>query len=138
MVRIALLLPLVVAAVCTGLAVGAGGAPVIKEPFTRLPCPKHPSTTLQLEGCAEKAILGTDAKINSRVAAIYASLSSGARAKFASSESTWLKYRRSSCDAQASKYAGGTFEPVAYARCEVTRNKRHLADLSDFAKNLRP
>jgi uncharacterized protein YecT (DUF1311 family) len=128
-----------IAAVCATAAVAAGGPPVIKEPFTPLPCPAHPSTTLALEGCAEKAILKTDAKINSQAKTIYARLrTAGGKASFVRGEKSWLSYRRSSCSAQASKYTGGTLEPVAYAQCEVTRNTSHIGDLNRLNAALRP
>jgi uncharacterized protein YecT (DUF1311 family) len=121
------------------LAYAAGGPPVIKEPFTPLPCPAHPSTTLALEGCAEKAILKTDAKINAQAKTIYAKLrTAGGKASFVRGEKSWLSYRRSSCSAQASKYTGGTFEPVAYARCEASRNLSHIGDLKQLTAALRP
>jgi uncharacterized protein YecT (DUF1311 family) len=131
---------IVVVAALTAVTAGyaAGGPPVIKEGFTKLPCPARPSTTLQLEGCAEKAVLQTDAVINTRVAKIYGKLTGSGRASFVSGEKTWLRYRRASCTAQAARYAGGTFEPVAYARCEAARNRNHAADLSVLLANLRP
>jgi uncharacterized protein YecT (DUF1311 family) len=123
----------------TALAGGAAaGPPVIHEPFTVLPCPAHPKTTLDLEGCAEKAILKSDKAIDARVKSIWGVLVAGkARTSFAAGEKSWLAYRRSSCSAEASKYAGGTLEPVAFANCEVARNKTHLADLASMLVTLR-
>lgn len=126
-------------AVCTALAYAAGGPPVIKESFTPLPCPAHPSTTLALEGCAEKGILKTDATINTRVKRIYGKLRTGsAKASFVRGEKSWLTYRRASCSAQASKYAGGTLEALAFAQCELSRNKTHITELAKFEAALRP
>jgi uncharacterized protein YecT (DUF1311 family) len=117
------------ALVAAGVALAAGGPPVIKEGFTRLPCPAHPSNNLQLEGCAEKAVLQTDAAINAKVATIYGKLSGSARASFVAGEKSWLRYRGASCKAQAAKYSGGTLGAVVYARCEAARNRTHLTDL---------
>ena len=120
------------------LAGGTAGPPVIHEPFTVLPCPKHPKTTLDLEGCAEKAILSSDRAIDARVKSIWVVLAAGkARSSFAAGERSWLAYRRSSCSAEASKYSGGSLEPVAFADCEVTRNKTHLSELAGMLATLR-
>src|SRR5581483_8597862 len=56
--------------------------PVIHESFTPLPCPKHASSTLALEGCAEKAILAGDRKIDAKAHAIFFKLAPRERAGF--------------------------------------------------------
>jgi uncharacterized protein YecT (DUF1311 family) len=72
------------------------------------------------------------------VRTIWGVLATGkARASFAAGEKSWLAYRRSSCAAEASRYSGGSEEPVAYAQCEVTRNKTHLAELGTMLSTLR-
>jgi uncharacterized protein YecT (DUF1311 family) len=111
---------------------------VIHEPFTRLPCPAKPKTTLDREGCAEKALLASDRRIDARVKSIWALLAAGKpRASFARGEASWLSYRRANCAAEASRYAGGTEEPVAFAQCEVARNGTHLVDLGAMLAALR-
>lgn len=133
--RIVLALAVSGAALSTPLASAASGPPVIKEPFTPLPCPAHPKTTLQQEGCAEKAVLKSDAAINSRAKKIYYKLKAGSpRTWFVNGEKAWLTYRRASCKAQASKYAGGSLQPVMYLRCEANRNKTHLGDLAELLR----
>jgi len=85
-----------------------------------------------------RAVLKTDAAINSRAKTIYFKLKAGsARTSFVRAEKAWLSYRRASCAAQASVYAGGSLQPVAYARCEANRNQRHLGDLSQLLRALR-
>lgn len=107
------------------------GSPVIHEPFTPLDCPAHPSTTLALEGCAERALLASDRAIDARAAKVYRLLATPqARTAFVAGERSWLAYRRSSCAAAASRYAGGTIQPVAFAQCEQARNVTHLRDLA--------
>ncbi len=130
-----------------GSAVASSGAgaigasidpPVIRETFTVLPCPGHPVTTRDLEGCAEKASLQSDRTINARAKRILGLLrSNGARTAFVRGEQSWLSYRRTSCSAEASKVAGGSLEPVAFARCDVARNNAHLADLAQMERTLR-
>lgn len=110
--------------------------PVIHETFTPLPCPKHAATTLDLEGCAEQQILASDRKINAKARTIFFKLAPRERAGFVRSEHEWLAYRRDSCAAEASKYAGGTLAPVIDAQCQVARNKTHLEDLSELLKTL--
>jgi len=110
--------------------------PVIHEPFTLLPCPKNPGTTLEIEGCYEHQILATDHKINVNARAIFFKLAPRERAGFVRGEREWLSYRRDTCAAEASKYAGGTLAAVVDATCQATRNKTHLADLSELLKTL--
>src|SRR5258708_8154223 len=60
-----------------------------------------------------------------------------ARSQFVQSEGLWLRYRRSSCLTEASRYRGGSFQPVAFASCEVSRNQSHLKDLAELRHTLR-
>lgn len=121
-----------------GAARGATGPPVIDEPFTLLPCPTNPRTTIDVEACLEKTLVRTDRAIDTRVRAIFALLRSGrGRTSFAAGERSWLRYRRSSCSAQATSYAGGSLEPVAFLRCQVNRNKAHLEELAGTKRALR-
>jgi uncharacterized protein YecT (DUF1311 family) len=111
---------------------------VIGEPFTLLPCPAHPRSTVDLEGCQERALVASDRRIDARVAAILRVLPSAApRAAFVRGEHAWLAYRRSSCSAQASVYAGGSLAPIAFVRCERARNTTHLVDLAQLEQALR-
>jgi uncharacterized protein YecT (DUF1311 family) len=118
------------------LAVGLK-PPVIHEPFTPLPCPMHPASTLGYEGCAEQQILSTDRRINADARAIFSRLAPRERAGFVRGEHEWLAYRRDTCAAQASKYAGGTLAPLIDANCQASRNTTHLVDLRELLKSLR-
>jgi uncharacterized protein YecT (DUF1311 family) len=111
--------------------------PVIHEVFTQLPCPAHPVSTLDTEGCYEKAIGSTDRKIDAQAEAIFGLLQSRhARQTFIRGERSWVQYRQASCSAQASKYAGGTFAGVVAAACTLDRSKAHLRDLVAMRKEL--
>jgi uncharacterized protein YecT (DUF1311 family) len=110
--------------------------PVIHEVFTLLPCPMHPVSTLDMEGCTEHAIVQTDHKIDAQVKTIFGLLRSDARGGFVRGERAWLQYRQLSCDAESTAYAGGTFAGVVAAECTLSRSKDHLADLVDLRKTL--
>jgi uncharacterized protein YecT (DUF1311 family) len=111
--------------------------PVIHEPFTALPCPLHPDTTIDIVGCHEHRVLRGDRAIDAQVKTIFPLLrTESARATFVAAERSWLQYRRQSCSAEASKYGGGSLHPVALLSCEVQRNKSHLADLTAMGKTL--
>jgi uncharacterized protein YecT (DUF1311 family) len=110
--------------------------PVIRETFTLLPCPKHPVSTLDLEGCSEQAIVRTDRKIDAQAKAIFTLLRPDARPTFVRGERAWLQYRQASCLAESSKYAGGTLSGVVAASCTLARSKSHLSDLVDLRKTL--
>jgi uncharacterized protein YecT (DUF1311 family) len=126
------------AAVFASLAMGAGDPPVIREPWTPLPCPTHPTSTVEIEGCLERAVNRSDRRIDAKAAAIYRLLGRGPdRTSFVQSEQSWVRYRRRSCSATASVYRGGSAERLAFLRCEQNRNTRHLADLLDTDRALR-
>jgi uncharacterized protein YecT (DUF1311 family) len=126
----------VVVALVAG-AVGGPAPPVIHEPFTALPCPIHPDTTIDVEGCQEVRVLRTDRAIDVEVAKIFRLLpTQGARSQFVDGEQSWLHYRRQSCLAESSRYRGGTAQPVAFLNCSLRRNQSHLADLAAMRKAL--
>jgi uncharacterized protein YecT (DUF1311 family) len=121
-----------------GAVQAAVGPPVIREPWTPLPCPTHPKSTLEIEGCLERAVGRSDRRIDAKAATIFRLLHHQSdRAAFVEGEQAWLRYRRRSCTATASVYRGGSAEPVAFLRCEQNRNTRHLADLLDTERALR-
>jgi uncharacterized protein YecT (DUF1311 family) len=95
-----------------------------------LPCPKNPVSTVDQEGCAERALLRSDAKVDAVAARIWTALPAAGRSSFARGERAWLAYRAASCEAETAKYAGGTLQPVAYLGCELSRNAAHLTDLA--------
>jgi uncharacterized protein YecT (DUF1311 family) len=118
-----------VVALLTG-AVGGPTPPVIHEPFTALPCPIHPDTTIEMEGCQEVRVLRTDRAIDTQVQKIFRLLrTKDARMSFVYGERNWLHYRRQSCLAEASRYGGGTAQPVALLTCTLRRSRSHLSDL---------
>jgi uncharacterized protein YecT (DUF1311 family) len=135
-VRIAVVLFAVWCASCAAAAIAAGGPPVIREPWTPLPCPAHARTTVAIEGCLERQVSRSDGVIDEKVAAIFTRLRGANRTVFAGSERDWLSYRRKSCLATASAYVGGSAEPLVFLRCEQGRNVRHIADLKVTASSL--
>jgi len=127
------------------LALGTGsasadasaGPPVIREPFTVLPCPAHPVTTLDSQGCSERALVRSDRMIDAQAKRVFGLLpSSKARATFVRGESSWLDYRRTSCTAVSSKYEGGSVRALVFLECELQRNATHLVDLKQMVKAL--
>jgi uncharacterized protein YecT (DUF1311 family) len=119
--------------VVAALAGAAAGQvpPVIHEPFTPLPCPLHPDTTLDVEGCQELRVLRTDRAIDAQVKIVFRLIrGQSARASFVDGERSWLRYRRGSCLAESSAYAGGTEQGVALLTCSLRENRAHLAALA--------
>src|SRR3954453_4993239 len=100
--------------------------------FTPLPCPARPQAQLELEGCAEKAILATDRRIDAVNAAIFARLAARDRAVFVAGERAWLRYRRASCLPAATRYPGGTLSSLVDADCVSARNQMHLHEQSSL------
>ena len=118
------------AAVVPAAAAPRTQPPVIHEPFTALPCPLHPDTTIDVVGCEEHRVLRTDRAIDGVVALIVRLLpTDAARASFVDGERSWLRYRTHSCAAEAARVAGGSSAPVARLACTLRRNTSHLGDL---------
>ncbi len=137
--RFALALALAVGLVISSAATASAPLqpPVVHTALTSLPCPKHPTTTVELEGCAGQAILATNRAINARAKAIFGLLRTrSARVAFVSSERAWLRFRKGSCTTQASFYDGGSAQPVVYANCLAARNRTHLRDLAELETTL--
>jgi len=76
----------------------------IHERFSVRRCPKKPTTTLDLEGCAEREILQTDAAIETSEHAVFSLLGSRGRRDFVRAERAWLGYREAICNAESSQY----------------------------------
>jgi uncharacterized protein YecT (DUF1311 family) len=136
----------VVALAATVAGAQAGSAaklspPVIREPFTPLPCSGQPNArnTLQQEGCAEQQILRTDGQIDALVNSVFSLLpDSAARRRFDKASSAWLAYRRADCLSVSDVFEGGTQAPVLYAQCEAARNAQRIKDLRTFKSDLAP
>jgi uncharacterized protein YecT (DUF1311 family) len=110
---------------------------VIHESFTPLPCPAHPQSTLDLEGCAEQRILRTDRLIDAVARTIFTRLyDDAARARFVAAQSAWLEYRRADCTSESDRYEGGTLAGLVAASCTADRSAQRLKDLRSFEKLL--
>jgi uncharacterized protein YecT (DUF1311 family) len=129
-------LPILVALV---VAAAALAPPVIHEPFTPLPCPIHPDTTIDVEGCQEMRVLRTDRAIDGQVSAIFHLLQTqSARAKLVRAEGGWLHGRRRSCAAAASVQPGRLAAAIALLSCTLRANRTHLAALVAKRRTLSP
>jgi uncharacterized protein YecT (DUF1311 family) len=131
-------LALGVAALPSAAAASSSSAPVIHESFTLLACPKKPSTTVQIEGCAEHKVVALDKSIDALNAKIFTKLGKAGRTSFVSASGAWVQYRNDTCSAEASIYAGGTIQPVAYANCLVSLDGSHVTDLKATLTALSP
>jgi uncharacterized protein YecT (DUF1311 family) len=113
--------------------------PVVAEPFTPLPCPNRPQTTLDLEGCAEQQVLRIDAQINRTARVVFSRLhDTAAKRRFIAAQRAWVAYRRADCASVADEYEGGSLGGVIAGRCLADRSKVRLGELRAFARALVP
>ena len=115
--------------------------PVIRDPFTPLPCTGAPGhrTTLQMEGCAEKQILASDKRIDALNEAIFGRLSdSAARRRFIAGHNAWLAYRHAYCLSASDVFEGGTEAGVVDAACTAVVNSQHVKNLKAFLAGFGP
>ena len=110
-------------------AASVPSAPVIHETFTPLACPSKPTTTLQVEGCAEHKAIALDRTIDALNAKIFAKLGEAGRRDFIDTNAAWVTYRDALCTTEASIYSGGSIQPVAYANCLVSIGRSHATEL---------
>ena len=137
-VRLAVGITAALAAAASASASVALAPPVIHEPWTPLACPTHPSSTVAIEACLERAVSRSDHVIDGKAATVFRLIRREQdRTSFVSGEHAWLSYRRRSCTAVASVYTGGTAEPIAFLSCEKRLNARHIVDLAVAAQILR-
>jgi uncharacterized protein YecT (DUF1311 family) len=89
-------------------------------------------------GCLERAVLRSDRRINAKVAIIFSLIRlKSDRATFVEGERAWLRYRRQSCRALASRFEGGSAQPIAFLDCQKRLNAQHLIDLREIERTLR-
>jgi uncharacterized protein YecT (DUF1311 family) len=115
--------------------------PVIREPFTPLPCTGAPGhrTTLQMEGCAEQQILSSDKQIDALNTAIFGRLfDAAARRRFIVGHNAWLAYRHAYCRSASDVFEGGTEAGVVDATCTATVNSQHVKNLKAFLADFGP
>ena len=109
---------------------GALEVPVVSEAFTTLAC--SASTTLGLEGCAERDVVALDRTINALRRELWSRLRARlAHVDFVAAERAWFSYRRASCTSQTDVYHGGSLSVVTYADCLVAINRQHVGELRD-------
>jgi uncharacterized protein YecT (DUF1311 family) len=127
------------------VAAPAGAAtlapPVIRESFTLLPCVGKPGhrNTLDLEGCAERQVLSSDAVIDSLNTKIFAKLGTKSqRRAFISGHGAWLKYRHSYCLSASDVYQGGSLAGIVYIDCVQAVNSAHVKELHAMLASLNP
>jgi uncharacterized protein YecT (DUF1311 family) len=112
--------------------------PVIREQFTPLRCPRHPQSTIELEGCAEQRIIRTDRQIDATVKTLFGLLpDDGARAHLTSAQRAWLAFRKADCLSVSDKYERGTLAGVLDANCTGDRSAQRLKELRAFERLLR-
>jgi uncharacterized protein YecT (DUF1311 family) len=104
--------------------------PQVTESFTVLPCPHHPQTTLDIEGCAEHQIVRLDQRINDAAKALYDAMPAHAQSDFASAQQAWVAYRRAECLSESDANAGGSLAAVTFANCEVRLDRQRASDLA--------
>jgi uncharacterized protein YecT (DUF1311 family) len=111
--------------------------PVISEQFTVLPCPRHPQSTLELEGCEERRVVSTDRMIDRLLAAIFPRLfDDAARRRLIAAHRAWLAYRKADCTSISDRYEGGTLAGLLAASCTADRSAQRLKDLRAFERLL--
>ena len=101
----------------------------------RNPC-GDAKTQLDMNFCADRQFKSADAELNRVYNRLASKLEADARAKLKAAESSWLKYRDSNCDYEASAYEGGSMQPMVYSFCLERMTKSRTNELRDQLKDL--
>ena len=111
--------------------------PAIRESTGTVPCPPKPTSTLELRACAAREVAKTNDAVEARARAVFRLLGPRGRRALARGERAWLAYRKHACTAEASRYEGGSAQPLVFADCVARQNRRHLSELSTLERALR-
>ena len=81
------------------------------------PCAPDAQRSPQLMACAERKFKEATAGLKRARAELYEDLEPRSRVKLRAAERSWLRYRKSNCDTEASIYEGGTIQPLIQLQC---------------------
>ncbi|HEX3561023.1 MAG TPA: lysozyme inhibitor LprI family protein [Pyrinomonadaceae bacterium] len=93
-------------------------------------------TQLDMNICADKQFKIADAELNRVYNQLASKLEEDKRAKLKAAEVSWLKYRDSNCDYEASLYEGGSMQPMTYSFCLERMTKSRTTELREQLKEL--
>ena len=93
-------------------------------------------TQLDMNICADKQFKIADAELNRVYNQLASKLEEDKRAKLKAAEVSWLKYRDSNCDYEASVYEGGSMQPMTYSFCLERMTKSRTTELREQLKEL--
>jgi uncharacterized protein YecT (DUF1311 family) len=131
-----LLLTILAAVGCSaGTAVGAVDVPPTlparptPNSVGSFPCPHDPVSTLDIEACQARQLLGLGREFNQSTALLWSVLETSGRRAFARAQGAWLSYRDQECRARARAYVGGSAAPVEFGACEIQLTRARLTDV---------
>ncbi len=99
---------------------------------------KNPTTQLDMTTCADRAAKQSDRQLNiayKQVRQAYRNSDQKERLdKLTTTQLAWIKYRDTTCDWKASKFAGGSIAPMIYANCLDQLTQQRTQELLDDLK----
>ena len=114
-------------------------APIVVERFGRPRCPglNNARTSLEIEGCLERSVLQSDARINALSKAIFEALpDEAARWRFTHAARAWEVFRKADCESASDVNEGGSLARGDFISCEVSINATRLQELAGLLKSL--
>jgi uncharacterized protein YecT (DUF1311 family) len=98
----------------------------------------NPTTQMAMTMCAGRSYKQSDRQLNiayKQVQQEYRSSDQQQRlTKLTDAQLAWIKYRDTTCDWKASKYAGGTMAPMVYLGCLDQLTQQRTQELLDDLK----
>ena len=100
------------------------------------PCAPEAQRSPQLMACAERKFREAAAELKRVRDGLYSDLGPRPRVKFRAAERSWLGYRKSNCDAEASIYEGGTIQPLIQLRCMARLTQERAGEIRSQTQTL--
>ncbi|HVT65658.1 MAG TPA: lysozyme inhibitor LprI family protein [Mycobacteriales bacterium] len=112
------------------------GVPKVRESFSVLPCPSDPTSTLDMEGCAEHRIRALDRQINSLTKILFGEFSDNGKQNLIAAQAGWDSYRHAECQSESDVYEGGTLAGVVAVNCFARLAAERLKALQGMQDSL--
>ena len=101
-----------------------------------LPCPPGPTSTLDIEGCAEHRIVTLDRRINALTSSLFKILSDNGKQDLIAAQSAWDAYRHAECQSESDVFEGGTLVGVVAVNCFARLAAERVKALNEMQGNL--
>lgn len=106
--------------------------------FAAPDCSQSAVTQTDLTDCAREIYIVADAELNRAYDALHAELTASEQEALRNVQRAWLQFRDLECTFVASKFAGGSAEPMEHYGCLAQLSKQRSAQLHEEQQSRNP